>query len=251
MDKLDLTTPAGAAQLNTLLQPLPWDARLKTLATRAQGQVALSSSLSYEDQALTHVVATHALPVTVFTLDTGRLFPESYDVLHATQKAYPDVDLKVFYPDTHAVQHWVETHGINGLYEALETRKSCCYVRKVEPLNRALEGVCAWVTGLRAEHSDSRKDMPIAEFDVGRGLTKVNPLIDALEKDVIAYIRAHEIPYNTLHKEGYPSIGCAPCTRAVKPGAHPRSGRWWWEDDAKQECGLHVVDGKLVRINKG
>ncbi len=144
----------------------------------------------------------------------------------------------------------VNRQGINGFYESVEKRKACCFVRKVEPLNRALEGVDIWISGLRREHSDNRSDLPVVEYDAGRDIIKVYPLVDISEADVKAYIQNHAIPYNPLHDQGFPSIGCAPCTRAVAPGEHARSGRWWWEQENEQECGLHIKDGKLVRTKQ-
>ncbi len=227
--------------------PLSWEERLQMLTHYTHLNIAFSSSFSYEDQAITHVIATHNLPVRAFTLDTGRLFEETHDVISATEQKYPTLKLETYYPDAHDTQNLVAHQGINGFRDSIEKRKACCFTRKVEPLNRALEGVDIWISGLRHEHSDNRSDLPPAEIDEARGLIKFYPLIDVLEEEIKPYIQQHNIPYNTLHDNGFPSIGCAPCTRAVSEGEHPRAGRWWWESEDAQECGLHMVNGRLVR----
>ncbi len=228
------------------LQDVPWQERLHTLC----GSVAFSTSLSYEDQVITHLIADQDLPFRIFTLDTGRLFEETHKVAQATRETYPNIDIETFYPDAAAAQDLVQFQGINGFFESIDNRKNCCRVRKVEPLQRALKGVDVWISGLRRAHSQSREDLPIAEFDAGHDVLKFYPLIDVDDKTLWDYVHHNEIPYNELHDKGFPSIGCAPCTRAVADGEDMRAGRWWWEqEDANQECGLHMVDGKLVRIN--
>ncbi len=234
--------------LDTLLklQGVPWQERLNNLV----GSVAFSTSLSYEDQAITHLIASQNLDYRIFTLDTGRLFEETHKVAQATREKYPNIDLETFYPNAQSAQDLVQDQGINGFFESIEKRKACCGVRKVEPLGRALQGVDIWISGLRRAHSTGRGDLPIAELDAGHGVIKFYPLIDVDDDTVWNFVRDNDIPYNTLHDQGYPSIGCAPCTRAVATGEDMRAGRWWWEqEDANQECGLHIVDGKLVRIN--
>ncbi len=228
------------------LETLPWQERLKALS----GATAFSTSLSYEDQVITHLIASDDLPYRIFTLDTGRLFEETHKVAQETRSKYPNIMIETFYPDAVATQDLVRRQGINGFFESVDKRKACCHVRKVEPLGRALAGVEIWISGLRRAHSSGRRDLPIAEMDAGHNVLKFYPLID-VEDDVLwDYIRAHEIPYNELHDKGFPSIGCAPCTRAVAHGEDMRAGRWWWEqEDANQECGLHLVNGKLVRVN--
>lgn len=226
-----------------------WQDRLKLLS-KEQNQIAFSSSFSFEDQAITHLIAHDDLPIRIFTLDTGRHFEETHKVIQATGEKYPDLEIETYYPDTDKVQDLVKRNGINGFYESLDKRKDCCYVRKVEPLKRALNGTKIWISGLRHEHSDNRENLPIAEYDSAHDLIKFYPLIDVDLEEIKTYIQNNNIPYNELHDKGFPSIGCAPCTRAVKQGEHPRSGRWWWEQDDAQECGLHMVDGKLVRIQK-
>lgn len=241
---------AGFAEtLIERLTPLPWHERIRALSTCGDYRSVFSTSFSYEDQAITHAIATEAAPVQTFAIDTGRLFEKTYETFQKTQEAYPQLAIETYYPDAGAAQNLVQKNGINGFYESLEKRKSCCYVRKVEPLERALKGADIWISGLRREHSENRSDLPVAEFDAGRGIIKLYPLVDVSIEEVKLYLKTNDVPYNPMHEEGYPSIGCAPCTRAIASGEHPRAGRWWWEQDNKQECGLHVVDGKLVQAS--
>ncbi len=203
-------------------------------------QVALSSSFGAEDVALIHMLA-HATPKPrIFTLDTGRLPQETYDVIDRIRSKY-GLAIEVYFPDTAQVEAMVREKGLNLFYESIENRKRCCHVRKVEPLNRALTGLSAWITGLRRDQAVTRGAIEAVEVDRDHGgILKINPLVSWSEKDVWDYIRAHHIPYNALHDKGYPSIGCAPCTRAIAPGEDPRAGRWWWENPESKECGLHV-----------
>jgi phosphoadenosine phosphosulfate reductase len=190
---------------------------------------------------LTDLVAKHAPGISIFSLDTGRLNPETYDLLAKVQETYGGkVKLKVFYPQPDVLQQYVEANGINAFYNSVELRKACCSIRKVEPLKRALTGNKAWVTGMRRSQAVTRADMPVEEYDADHGLTKFNPLADWTEKEVWEYIRTQGVPYNALHDKHYPSIGCAPCTRAISVGEDVRAGRWWWEDESGKECGLHV-----------
>ncbi len=212
---------------------------LKTVAEKYGNKAAFSTSLSWEDQVITHYIFSNDLPIRVFTLDTGRLFPETYSVLNRTRERYKK-EIEVFFPDFKNVQELVTKKGPNSFYESLENRKECCFIRKVEPLNRALEGVECWITGLRAEHSENRKDLAIVEQDVQRGIVKVNPILNWSLDEVKQIINKFNIPYNSLHDKGFVSIGCQPCTRAVKEGEDFRAGRWWWEDTSKKECGLHA-----------
>jgi len=230
------------------LSALPWQDRIKALNGHANKTIAFSTSLSYEDQVITHLIADQDTPVNIFTLDTGRLFEETHKVAHETRKKYKNITIETYYPDAKKTQELVRNQGINGFFDNVENRKNCCGVRKVEPLNRALQGVDIWISGLRRAHSENREELPIAEMDEDRGIIKLYPLIDVEEDTLKDYIRAHDIPYNELHDRGFPSIGCAPCTRAIKAGEAMRAGRWWWEQDDAQECGLHMVDGKLVRV---
>lgn len=200
--------------------------------------VALSSSLAAEDQVLTDILLKKNKNASIFTLDTGRLHPETYDVMDATNLKY-GIKIDVFFPDNENVQKLYKTQGINGHYESIENRKNCCNIRKIEPLKRALKDVEVWVTGLRASQSVTRTDMPLVEWDENFNVIKVNPLINWSQEDVWDYIKTNKVPYNKLHDQGFPSIGCAPCTRAIKDGEDIRAGRWWWENPEHKECGLH------------
>ena len=210
-----------------------------------------ASSLAAEDMVLTDLILRAQLPIQVFTLQTGRLHPETLAVLD-TIRAHYGVDIAQYTPDPAAVETYVQTHGLNAFYESIELRKACCHIRKVEPLNRALAGNKAWITGQRRAQSTTRNELSMQEDDAAHGMQKFNPLADWSEQDVWDYIRSHQVPYNALHDRGYPSIGCEPCTRAIQPGEDIRAGRWWWESADQKECGLHVVtnaDGtaQLVR----
>ncbi len=202
------------------------------------GKVVFSSSLGQEDQVLTDIIFKNNLPVKIFTIDTGRLFNETYELLDKTTARYKK-QVQVYFPEAADVETFVATKGINSFYESVENRKDCCFIRKVKPLNRALAGAQVWITGLRAEQSENRKDMPIIEWDQARQLYKFNPLIHWTYDDVLDYLKEFNVPYNTLHDKGFISIGCSPCTRAIEPGEDARAGRWWWEVSHK-ECGLHV-----------
>lgn len=202
------------------------------------GKVTFANSFGAEDMVLTDIILREGLPITVFSLDTGRLPAETYTLMAEVEQRY-DTRLEVYFPDATAVENYVRAQGINAFYESVELRKTCCAIRKVEPLRRALAGKKAWITGMRAAQSATRTDLPVREFDAGNGLEKYNPLADWSEQDVWAYIRIHEVPYNALHEQFYPSIGCAPCTRAITLGEDIRAGRWWWENPDSKECGLH------------
>ncbi len=199
---------------------------------------ALSSSLSYEDQTITDMMVGIRKDARIFTLDTGRQFPETYDLIDRTNMQY-GIRIEVFFPDWHNVQKMVKEHGINLFYDSVELRHLCCNVRKVEPLKRALQGVEVWISGLRREQSVTRANMQMVEYDTADNVIKLNPLILWTEEQVKEYVRKNGVPFNKLHNEGFPSIGCQPCTRAVKPGEDIRAGRWWWEDPDHRECGLH------------
>ena len=203
-------------------------------------RAALSSSLSLEDQTVTQLrVAADKEDTRVFTLDTGRQFPETYELIDRTEMAY-GIRIEVFFPDFQKVQEMVREHGINLFYDSIELRHLCCGIRKIEPLKRALDGVEVWITGLRRSQSVTRAHMQMVEYDADDDVLKLNPLLLWSEQDVKDYVRANAIPYNKLHDQGFPSIGCQPCTRAVRPGEDVRAGRWWWEDPDKRECGLHA-----------
>jgi phosphoadenosine phosphosulfate reductase len=219
---------------------------LALLREAARRPAAFSTSLGAEDMVVLDLIRRHALPIGIFTLDTGRLPEPTYALLQQVEERYGRC-VEVYFPDAQAVQQLVAVQGINGFYDSIAQRKACCAVRKLEPLARALAGKQGWVTGLRAQQSVTRAALAPREHDAERGLEKFNPLHDWTEGEVWAYLRQEGVPYNALHDQGYPSIGCAPCTRAVAPGEDVRAGRWWWEAPAAKECGLHVVDGRLVR----
>jgi len=202
------------------------------------GKIALSSSLGIEDQALTHIISNIDKSTKIFTLDTGRLFPESYDLIHRTNHKY-GIKMSVYFPDAGHVEEMVNTKGINLFFESVENRKLCCNIRKIEPLKRAFAGLEVWICGLRREQSVTRQNMQRIEWDEANGIIKLNPLIDWTEEEVRKFIYDHGIPYNPLHDKGFPSIGCQPCTRAIFPGEDIRAGRWWWENPDTKECGLH------------
>jgi phosphoadenosine phosphosulfate reductase len=198
-----------------------------------------ANSLGAEDMVLTDLMVKGQFGIEIFSLDTGRLPLETYGLMAEVQKHY-GLKLKVYTPRHELLEPFVRENGINAFYESVELRKSCCFVRKVEPLQRALASKKAWITGMRAQQSATRDGLPVRSFDDGNKLEKFNPLADWSEKEVWAYIKQHAVPYNALHDKFYPSIGCAPCTRTVTPGEDVRSGRWWWENPESKECGLHV-----------
>jgi phosphoadenosine phosphosulfate reductase len=201
----------------------------------------LASSLGAEDMVLTDLVAKHAPGISVFSLDTGRLNPETYDLMAKVQESYGSrVKFEIYYPQAEVIQLFVEKNGINAFYNSVEMRKNCCGIRKVEPLGRALKGKKAWITGMRRSQSEDRAELAFEEFDTDHNLKKFNPLADWSEKEVWEYIRSNNVPYNELHDKHYPSIGCAPCTRSIAVGEDIRAGRWWWENESAKECGLHV-----------
>ena len=214
--------------------------KLKFLADQYADRIIFSTSFGWEDQAITHLIFANNIPIKVFTLETGRLFPETYYVWNRTLEIY-NKPIHAYYPKNELLQDMVNTKGPSSFYESVENRKECCYIRKIEPLKRALKGNEIWVTGIRADQSANREDMHDLEWDEGNQLIKFHPIFDWTLEDVKAYIKENNIVYNTLHDKGFPSIGCAPCTRAVQPGEDFRAGRWWWEDQSKKECGLHAA----------
>lgn len=213
------------------------DETLSFLAEEYKGKVVFSTSFGQEDQVITEIIAKNNIPITVFTLDTGRLFQETYDVFHRTVKKYK-IDVKTYFPEASAVENLLNTKGPNSFYESVENRKECCFIRKVQPLKKALNGNAIWVTGLRAEQSENRHNLDLFEYDAGFDIIKFNPLLKWTLEEVQKYIDENNIPQNALHKQGFISIGCAPCTRAILPGEDIRAGRWSWESSHK-ECGLH------------
>ena len=207
-------------------------------AARDHAPVAFASSFGAEDMVVLDLIARAALPIRVFTLDTGRLPQETHDLIDRARARYR-IPIELYVPRSDRVQAFVREHGTNAFYESIELRQQCCTLRKSEPLARALAGAGAWITGLRRAQSVTRQDVGVYGFDEVHGLLKINPLADWSEDDVWTYLREHRVPWNALHDRGYPSIGCAPCTRAVQPGEDIRAGRWWWERPDQKECGLH------------
>ncbi|MGL4395097.1 MAG: phosphoadenylyl-sulfate reductase [Hyphomicrobium sp.] len=212
--------------------------RIRLIAARIPGRIAFSTSLGVEDQAVLDAIASAEVKFDVFTLDTGRHFPETLDTLFDSQARY-GVPIRVLFPEAGDVETLVAEDGIYGFRYSIDARKACCDVRKVRPLNKALAGAAAWITGLRREQSQGRADVPFAIYDPEQRLIKVNPLADWTLARLDGYIAANKVPVNALHAKGFPSIGCQPCTRAIAPGEDIRAGRWWWENDNGKECGLH------------
>ena len=212
---------------------------LTLLANEFSGRIVFSTSFGLDDQMITHIIFSKNLPIKIFTLDTGRLFPETYSVWNRTREVY-NKNIDVYAPNAEAVQKMVSAKGPNSFYDSVDNRLECCHIRKVEPLQRALKGYEAWVTGIRKEQSLNRNELSNVEWDEKNKIVKFHPLLDWSAADVKSFIKKNNVPYNPLHDKGFPSIGCQPCTRAVKDGEDPRSGRWWWEDTTKKECGLHI-----------
>ena len=208
-------------------------------AVEAYGRVVYSNSLGAEAMVLTDIIWSHFPSIDVFTIDTGRLPEETYELMGRLQGRYKRT-LRVVYPDAKALESLVSQQGVNGFYNSLEARMACCRIRKVEPFKRALAGYGAWITGLRHEQSATRAQAQPVEWDADNGLHKVSPILDWTEEQIWQYIRARKLPYNSLHDRQYPSIGCSPCTRAIQPGESRRAGRWWWEQPESRECGLHL-----------
>jgi len=203
------------------------------------GQCIISTSLGAEDQVLTEIITSSFPSIRIITLDTGRLFQETYEMIHLTEQKY-NIKIEVFFPDHSLVENMVNSKGINLFYDSVDNRKECCHIRKIEPLTRALKGSRVWITGLRREQSSNRAGVEMVEWDETQKIIKLNPLVNYTENDIWTAIRSKKIPYSSLHDKGFPSIGCQPCTRAVLPGEDSRAGRWWWEHGSKKECGLHT-----------
>ena len=213
--------------------------RIREMRRKIEGRIVFSTSLGLEDQAILHAIAELGAEIDVFTLDTGRLFPEVLETVELSELRY-GVRIRLVAPEASEVEQLVARDGVFGFRHAVENRKACCEIRKVRPLNRELKGAQGWISGLRREHSDERADVKLAAWDDAHALIKVNPVADWSTQDLTAYIAANNVPVNPLHARGFVSIGCAPCTRAIQPGEHPRAGRWWWENEEKKECGLHM-----------
>ncbi|WP_370898057.1 phosphoadenylyl-sulfate reductase [Chryseobacterium gossypii] len=220
------------------LKQLSAEEGLKFVSVKFPEGVVFSTSLGQEDQVITDIIFRNRLPVKVFTLDTGRLFPEHYELLSNNNSKYK-IRTRVYFPDASEVEQYVNEKGINAFYQSIENRKECCYIRKVKPLNRALENAKVWITGLRAGQSENRGNMQAVEWDEDRNLYKYNPLIHWDYQEVLTYLEQNKVQELSLHKKGFISVGCQPCTRAITEGEDPRAGRWWWEASHK-ECGLHT-----------
>lgn len=227
------------ATLKQELEGLDVVAKLKYLAEKYKDKIVFSTSFGWEDQVVTHLIFSNNIPIKVFTLETGRLFPETYYVWNRTLEIYQQ-PIHAYFPQSDLLQNMVDVKGPSSFYESVENRKECCYIRKIEPLKRALAGNEIWITGIRAYQSANREGMENVEWDEGNQLFKFHPIFDWTLDDVKLYVKNNNIVYNTLHDKGFPSIGCAPCTRAVREGEDFRAGRWWWEDQSKKECGLHT-----------
>ncbi|MBP1850252.1 phosphoadenylyl-sulfate reductase [Rhizobium halophytocola] len=236
-----------AAALDAQLGELDLAGRL-ALVAGLSGRAVFTTSLGIEDQVITAAIGLDRLDIEVSTLETGRLFQETVDLIGETEERF-GLAIRRFRPDPADVEDFAAKYGINGFYESVEARHACCHVRKIVPLGKALEGASVWVTGLRRSQSGNRANTPFAEYDAERNLIKVNPLADWSIDDINAFVEAESVPINPLHARGYPSIGCEPCTRAIKPGEPERAGRWWWENDEKRECGLHVPDAAIPSLN--
>jgi phosphoadenosine phosphosulfate reductase len=244
MLKPSMINPATSPELTEDLVERVNEKRSQVLAllqaaSKEFNSITFANSYGAEDMVLTDIIAKENLSIEIFSLDTGRLPAETYTLMGDVESAYNTKPV-VFFPKHEAVEDYVRTKGINAFYKSIDLRKACCHMRKVEPLQRALAGKLAWVTGMRAEQATTRSSLPTREYDSGNKLEKYNPLSDWTEQEVWAYIRMFDVPYNVLHDQFYPSIGCAPCTRAVAMGEDVRAGRWWWEDPQNKECGLHV-----------
>jgi bifunctional enzyme CysN/CysC len=237
-----------AARLNTVLAALPPAERLARFRSEVAGKLVFTTSFGLEDQVIVQMICERGLDIDIVTLDTGRLFPETYELWAETERRYGR-RIRAVYPRHEKLEALIEKHGINGFYESVEVRQSCCHVRKVEPLNRALTGATGWIVGVRADQSAHRQDTALVAADE-RDLLKFSPLLDWTRDSVASFAAANKIPLNPLHAQGFASIGCAPCTRAIAPGERERAGRWWWEQEDKKECGLHVTgDGRVVRTS--
>jgi phosphoadenosine phosphosulfate reductase len=229
---------AAAAMLSERFAALDVFERLAAAREELKGAIVFTTSFGIEDQAIAHAIFAQELAIDVVTLDTGRLFAETYQVWADTEQRYGR-RIRALLPDHRTVEAWIGQHGIDGFRDSVAARQGCCFARKVEPLGRVLAGAAGWITGLRAEQSLDRAGVPYAALDPTHDLVKLNPLLDWKRSRVVEFVHAHAVPYNALHDRGFLSIGCAPCTRAVLQGEHERAGRWWWEHEQKKECGLH------------
>jgi phosphoadenosine phosphosulfate reductase len=232
--------------MNDLNQKVEQVKQVLADAVRDFSPVTFANSLGAEDMVLTDLIVKYQPDIVIFSLDTGRLPQETYDLMQAVRERY-SVPLNIYFPDSIQVENYVAKNGVNGFYDSIDNRKSCCHIRKVEPLKRALKGKKSWITGMRRDQAVTRGSLEVSSFDADHGMQKINPLLDWSNSEVWEYLKQNNVPYNKLHDRFYPSIGCAPCTRSVTPGEDIRSGRWWWENPENKECGLHV--GKIIPLN--
>ncbi len=242
-----VTEHSAAKTLNEQLGERDLAARLALVASLG-GRAVFTTSLGIEDQVITAAIGLNRLPIDVATLETGRLFKETVDLMDETEERF-GIEITRFHPQKDDLDEFIAKYGLNGFYESVEARHACCGARKLKPLARALEGASFWITGLRRGQSGNRAETPFAEYDAERNLIKVNPLADWDLETINAFVAENAVPVNPLHARGYPSIGCEPCTRAIKPGEPERAGRWWWENDEKRECGLHVPEAAIPSLN--
>ncbi|MBK7492064.1 MAG: phosphoadenylyl-sulfate reductase [Nitrosomonas sp.] len=231
--------------MSELQQKIEQVVAVLTETIRDFAPVTFANSLGAEDMVLTDIIDRYQLDIDMFSLDTGRLPQETYDLMQVVRERYK-TPLRIYFPNVKQVEAYVAEHGVNGFYDSIELRKACCHIRKVEPLRRALQGKRAWITGMRSEQASTRSNLKVSAYDMDNRMQKVNPLLEWSNAEVWEYLKHYDVPYNKLHDKFYPSIGCAPCTRAITPGEDIRSGRWWWEAPENKECGLH--SGKVVPI---
>lgn len=231
--------------MSELQQKIEQVVAILTETIRDFAPVTFANSLGAEDMVLTDIIDRYQLAIDMFSLDTGRLPQETYDLMQTVRERYKTT-LRIYFPNVKQVEAYVSENGVNGFYQSIELRKACCHIRKVEPLRRALQGKHAWMTGIRHEQATSRLSLKVSAYDMGNRMQKVNPLLEWSNAEVWEYLRQYEVPYNKLHDKFYPSIGCAPCTRPITPGEDIRSGRWWWETPETKECGLHT--GKVIPL---
>lgn len=231
--------------MSDLQQKIEQVVAVLTETIRYFAPITFANSLGAEDMVLTDIIDRYQLDIDMFSLDTGRLPQETYDLMQVVRERYK-TPLRIYFPNVKQVEAYVAEHGVNGFYDSIELRKACCHIRKVEPLRRALQGKRAWITGMRSEQASTRSNLKVSAYDMDNRMQKVNPLLEWSNAEVWEYLKHYDVPYNKLHDKFYPSIGCAPCTRAITPGEDIRSGRWWWEAPENKECGLH--SGKVVPI---
>jgi phosphoadenosine phosphosulfate reductase len=235
----NISMQSQLSELQKLVQNKSPQEIIQLFFEKFKNKIAFSNSFGAEDQVITDMISKIDKSLKIFTLDTGRLFPETYDIIERTSKRY-GIPIQIYFPDAMQVEKMVNEKGVNLFFESIENRKQCCHIRKIEPLKRAFSGLDVWICGLRRSQSITRNEVQIVEWDENNGLIKLNPLVDWTEEQVWAYIQENKVPYNRLHDKGFPSVGCQPCTRAIEKGEDLRAGRWWWENPETKECGLHA-----------